>query len=406
MTNQNTPTDTQKVPSGGYFVFLVIYLALMSAFGSFVNDMYLPTLPEMKRAFLCSTSTVQLGLTFGMIGLGVGELLLGPLSDKYGRKPILVSTLIVFCIGAVGSVYSPTIHVFLFWRIIQGLGASGGYFLARTIPADLYSGRQLAKVMALVGAINGFAPASAPVIGGLVADSIGWKGIFWILFGFSAMLLLLSPALKESLSVERRDKGRLGTAFLNYGILLRNKKFIIHTLLKGAALGVLFAYISSAPFIIQTHYGYSQLQFGLWMGMNALFVAAGATLALKFNPLKKAAVVGARVLIVISIVQLLCFLFYDHFWVYEVLNLPMLFCLGMLFTVGNTLSMNEGRNCAGDASALIGVVGYIFGAIISPLVGLGDIMHSTGIALVALSFIVLLFAAISRKLPADLDANA
>lgn len=114
MTNQNTPTDTQKVPSGGYFVFLVIYLALMSAFGSFVNDMYLPTLPEMKRAFLCSTSTVQLGLTFGMIGLGVGELLLGPLSDKYGRKPILVSTLIVFCIGAVGSVYSPTIHVFLF----------------------------------------------------------------------------------------------------------------------------------------------------------------------------------------------------------------------------------------------------------------------------------------------------
>lgn len=260
--------------------------------------------------------------------------------------------------------------------------------------------------MALVGAINGFAPASAPVIGGLVADSIGWKGIFWILFGFSAMLLLLSPALKESLSVERRDKGRLGTAFLNYGILLRNKRFIIHTLLKGAALGVLFAYISSAPFIIQTHYGYSQLQFGLWMGMNALFVAAGATLALKFNPLKKAAVVGARVLIVISIVQLLCFLFYDHFWVYEVLNLPMLFCLGMLFTVGNTLSMNEGRNCAGDASALIGVVGYIFGAIISPLVGLGDIMHSTGIALVALSFIVLLFAAISRKLPADLDANA
>lgn len=406
MENTQTATAPKQGPTGGYFVFLVIYLAMLSAFGSFVNDMYLPTLPAMKRAFLCSTSTVQLGLTFGMIGLGLGELILGPLSDRYGRKPILVAALIVFCIGAAGSVFSPTIHVFLFWRLIQGLGASGGYFLARTIPADLYGGRQLAKVMALVGAINGFAPASAPVIGGLVADSIGWKGIFWILFGFSAMLLILSPALKESLPKSRRDTGRFGTAFLNYGSLIRNKRFVTHTLLKGTALGVLFAYISSAPFIIQTHFSYTQLQFGLWMGLNALLVAAGATLALKFRPLKKAAVWGGRILVLVALAQFFCYFFIDNFAVYEVLNLPMLFCLGMLFTVGNTLSMNEGRKCAGDASALIGLVGYIFGAIVSPLVGLGNVLHSTGIAILALSALVLVFAHLSRELPADLNAQA
>ncbi len=113
----------QAGPSGGYYVFLIIYLVLLSAFGSFVNDMYLPTLPEMVRSFHTTRPVVQLGLTFGMIGLGVGELILGPLSDRFGRKPILIWALVVFCIGAFGSVWSKTIHVFLWWRLIQGLGA-------------------------------------------------------------------------------------------------------------------------------------------------------------------------------------------------------------------------------------------------------------------------------------------
>ncbi len=402
---QGNTTPTQAGPTGGYYAFLILYLVLLSAFGSFVNDMYLPTLPEMVRSFHTTTSTVQLGLTFGMIGLGFGELILGPLSDRFGRKPILVCALIVFCIGAACSVWSKTIHVFIWWRLVQGIGASGGYFLARTIPADLYQGKALAKVMALVGAINGFAPASAPVIGGLVARSIGWQGIFWILFGFSMMLLLLSPALKESLPKVRRVTGHFGAAFHNYVVLGRNKHFLIHVMLKGAALGVLFAYISSAPFIIQDHYGFTQLQFGLFMGFNAIFVAFGSMVALRFHPLKKSAVIAGRCLTLVAAAQFACFYLVDNVWVYEALNIPMLFCLGMLFTVGNTLAMNEGRQCAGDASALIGLAGYIFGAVVSPLVGLGNILHSTAIAIAVLALITLFFAHKSRVLPADLTAN-
>ncbi len=401
----STVVSSQAGPSGGYYVFLIIYLVLLSAFGSFVNDMYLPTLPEMVRSFHTTRPVVQLGLTFGMIGLGVGELILGPLSDRFGRKPILIWALVVFCIGAFGSVWSKTIHVFLWWRLVQGLGASGGYFLARTIPADLYKGRALAKVMALVGAINGFAPASAPVIGGLVARSIGWQGIFWILFGFSAMLLLLTPAFKESLPKDRRVTGHFGAAFHNYVVLGKNKHFVVHVMLKAAALGVLFAYISSAPFIIQDHYGFSQLQFGLFMGFNAIFVAFGATTALHFKPLKRAALFGGRALVLIAAAQFACFYLVDNVWVYEALNLPMLFCLGMLFTVGNTLAMNEGRDCAGDASALIGLMGYVFGATVSPLVGLGDTMHSTAITIMVLSVVVLIFTRMTRVLPADLEVT-
>lgn len=401
----NSTSITDSSPSGGYYVFLIIYLVLLSAFGSFVNDMYLPTLPEMVRSFHTTRSTVQLGLTFGMIGLGFGELILGPLSDRFGRKPILIGALIVFCIGAVGSVWSKTIHIFLWWRLIQGLGASGGYFLARTIPADLYKGRRLAKVMALVGAINGFAPASAPVIGGLVGRSVGWQGIFWILFGFSAMLLILTPAFKESLPKSRRVTGHFGAAFRNYNILSRNRFFVTHVMLKATALGVLFAYISSAPFIIQDHYGFSQLQFGLFMGFNALFVACGATIALHFKPLKRAALFGGRGLLIVAIAQFICFYTVDNIWVYEVLNLPMLVCLGMLFTVGNTLAMNEGRQCAGDASALIGLMGYVFGATVSPLVGLDNMLHSTAITILSLAVLVLIFTRLSRILPADLVAT-
>lgn len=401
-----TPVLDDRAPtSGSYYWFVIIYLVLLSAFGSFVNDMYIPTLPVMCKSFHCSVSTCQLGLTFGMIGLGVGQMLFGPFSDRWGRKPILYIAMVIFAIGAFCSVWSKSIWEFIWWRLVQGFGASGGYFLARTIPADMYTGRALAKVMALVGAINGFAPASAPVIGGFVSHKIGWQGIFWILFGFSILLLILAPALKESLPKKRRVQGHFWIAFENYGFLVRNKNFMIHTILKGAALGLVFAYVSAAPFIIQDHYGYSQMDFGLFMGFNAIFIALGATFALKFKPLKKAAVYGGRGLFILTIGQGICLYLVDNVWVYEAWNITMIFCIGMLFTVSNTLAMNEGRLFAGDASALIGFIGYVFGGTASPLVGLGNILHSTAITQFVMAAIVLVFAHLSKVLPPELEAT-
>lgn len=395
--------DIQAAPtSGSYYWFVIIYLVLLSAFGSFVNDMYIPTLPVMCKAFHCSVSTCQLGLTFGMIGLGIGQMLFGPFSDRWGRKPILFIAMVVFAIGAICSIWSKSIWEFIWWRLVQGFGASGGYFLARTIPADMYKGQDLAKVMALVGAINGFAPASAPVLGGFVSHAIGWRGIFWILFGFSILLLILAPALKESLPKARRVQGHFWIAFENYGYLVKNKRFMVHSLLKGAALGLVFAYVSAAPFIIQDHYHYTQLQFGLFMGFNAIFIALGATTALTFKPLKKAAVMASYGLFIAVLAQGICLYLLDNVWVYEVWNVCMIFCVGMIFTVSNTLAMNEGRLYAGDASALLGFIGYVFGGVASPLVGLGDILHSTAITQLVLAAIVLVFAHMTKVIPAEL----
>lgn len=403
MTQQNNKSSVTALAVN--FTFLVIYLAGLSAFGSFVNDMYLPSLPSMTKDFGCSIPMVQLGLTMGMAGLAVGQLILGPTSDRYGRKIVLAGSLVLFFIAAVVSIFSPTIHFFLVSRFFQGLGASGGYFLARSIPTDIYAGRQLAKTMAVIGAINGFAPACAPVIGGLISDSFSWKGVFVFLAAFAVLLLCFAPKLKETLPKSRRASGGLWHAFGNYGVLLRNRPFMTHVMLKGTALGILFAYIASAPFIIQTHYGYSQVHFGLFMGFNALFVAAGSMVALKFKVLKKGAFIGAVVLAVAIVAECVALWFLHDFWSYELLLLPMMFGLGMIFTVSNTLSMNEGKADAGGASAILGIVGYVFGAILSPLVGMGDIFHSTAIVFIVMGCLVMWFAFRSRKLPADLDNN-
>lgn len=402
-SSQEAPVQRLAATDRGYYWFLVVYLVLLSALGSFVNDMYSPSLPAMARFFHVSASTSQLGLTMGMIGLGIGQLLLGPISDHYGRKPVLIASLAVFIVGAVVSVFSPTMTFFLCCRFVQGLGASGGYFLARTIPADIYQGRQLAQFMALVGAVNGLAPASAPVLGGIVADAFSWKGVFVTLAIFAAIVLAIAPRLKESLYPQDRTKIPWYKTLPGYLRLLRNKPFMIHISLKAFALGLLFAYISSAPFILEEHYGFSQTGYGIVIGLNAIAVAAGSMLALKFHPFKNAVPVAALILVP-SVGFGAYALWHIHsFVVFEICAVVMLFAQGMIFSVSNTLSMNEGRSQAGEASALLGVAGYVVGAAVAPLAGIGNVLHSTAMVFLCLLAGIMLFSWFTYRLAPDLE---
>ncbi|MDE6556069.1 MAG: multidrug effflux MFS transporter [Duncaniella sp.] len=386
-----------------YYVFLVVYLVLISALGSFVNDMYTPSFPAMCKFFGCSVSLAQMGLTTGMIGLAIGQLVLGPVSDKYGRLPVLFASLSLFVAAAIASIFSTSIHMFNICRLFQGIGASGGYFLARTIPADIYSGRNLAKLMALIGGINGIAPASAPVIGGITADEFGWKGVFILLTIFAVVILVLGRWMKESLSPANRSKGSLLSSVKGYIGLLKNYHFMVHVTYKGLALGLLFAYISAAPFILQRTYGLSQTVYGLVIGFNALFVAAGSMIALKFHPLKKAANVGCIVLLAGVIGEIICLYSVHSIWLFEAFVVVIMFGLGLIFSTTNTLAMNEGRTDAGDASAILGIAGYVVGATVSPLVGLGNILHSTAITFGILTILVAVFGFLSSKIAPDLD---
>ncbi len=406
--NSQLKTNNSQLTTNNSFrplwVF-VTFVVLISALGSFVNDMFTPALPAMCRFFHVSVSTAQMGLTTGMIGLAVGQLFLGPLSDHIGRKPVLIGSLIVFILGAVVSIFSPSIEFFIWCRLFQGIGASGGYLLGRSMPADRFQGRQLAKIMAIIGAVNGMAPAAAPVLGGVTADAYGWKGIFVVLAAFAAIVLILTPFMRETLPNDRRSKGSYWRSFAAYSTLLKNWPFMVHVAYKGISLGLLFAYISAAPFILETHYGLTQTQYGLVIGFNSLFIMAASMLAMKFKPLKRGAWIGTFILVVGVVGQAIALWHVKSFLLFEVFMCIILFGLGFIFTVTNTLSMNEGRTQAGEASSILGIAGYIFGAIVSPLVGLGDILHSTAIAFLLLTALIVVCAFLSRRIPPDLDSN-
>lgn len=399
--NMTASSDTM---SPRYYWFLIFFMLGLSCLGSFVNDMYTPSFPELCRFFGCSVSTMQLGLTMSLAGAAAGQFVMGPVSDHAGRKPVLLTALIVAAASTLLCIWSRNIATFLVFRFFQGTSASGGYFMARTIPTDLYRGRSLASFMAMIGAINGIAPAAAPILGGFISETFTWKGVFVTLAVISVVLICILPKFRESLPGERRVPLSPRKSLATYGALLRNRAFMTHVMLKAFALALMFAYISSAPFILEEHYGFSESHYGIVIGVNAVFLAAGSMLAPRFHPFKKAAFVGAAGLFVFIIAESVALYTVHSFWLYEGLLCPALVFCGMIFASANTLAMNEGRANAGEASAVLGISGYIIGGIASPLVGLGDIMHGTAIVFAGLASCILVMAFRSRRIAPDLNS--
>ena len=364
-----------KKPGKTYFLYLIVFLGLLSAFGPFVIDMYLPALPEMADVFHCETSVVQLGLTFCMVGLALGQLLFGPASDKYGRRPVLVLTLLIFVGASLLCCLTGSIGVFIAARFLQGIGGAGGIVLSRSIAADIYSGRELAKLIAILSAINNIAPVAAPVAGGGVAHAWGWQRIFVVLLALGVFLTVMSFALKESLEKADRFKGSLAASLKGYATVLRVKGFGAYSLVYALSMATLFAYISSTPFIVQKVYGFSELQFSLVFAVNAIGLAMGSALTLKFKTVQKAAKTGTRLGAAVAFIAVLISLTgCGGFLLYEISTIFMLFSIGLVLTGATTAAMNLGRECAGAASAVVGGIGYIAGGIISPLVSVGDIL--------------------------------
>lgn len=368
-----------------YFIFLLVFLGALSAFGPFITDFYLPTLPAMADIFNTSASMVQLGLTASLLGIALGQIFFGPLSDKYGRLPIMVWSLVLFALSTVGCIYSPNIEIFDIFRFLQGLGGAGGIVMSRSVATDCYSGRELAKVLAIVGAINGIAPVVAPVTGGMVARSLSWQGIFWVLFIIGIVLMIMCIPFRESLPKGKRVKGSAWKAAHGFVDIFKIPEFRRYVAVFGLSYGVLFAYISSASFIVQDHFGYSEIQFSLTFGTNATIIAIGSGLAMKFKKMENAALFSTIGMAVFAMLLLISRYFVDSFFVYEGLTLLMLFFLGFIFPSVTALGMESGRKAVGAASAVLGAIGFAFGGLVSPLVGIGDLMQSTYIILVACS---------------------
>lgn len=395
---QHTSNSSNSLQPRHYLLF-VVFIAIIGAFSSLVNDMYLPTIPAMRREFHTTPSMTQMGLSLAMLGMGLGSIVWGSLSDHFGRKRILIISLAIFVVATGVSLLSSTIEFFISMRLLQGIGAGGAMVLSTTIPADVYGGRQLGKLMGIVGAINGIAPAAGPLLGGFMADSIGWRGIFVVLIAIGLIMSWWTTRINETLPPSRRLAAPKIKAYLiAYKMMLLNGRFMIYVLIKALGIAMLYAYISSGPFILQDHYHFSALEFGLIFGANALACTLGAAVAPRFHIEKQAMVTGVLGMFLFSLALAAQMWFDWPFFLYELIALPMLFFLGLIFSSSNTLAMDVGRSEAGTSSAILGVVKYILAAIVSPLCGIGNMLHSTALTMVATALIALFFAILAYRL--------
>jgi len=349
--------------------------------------MYLPGLPAIKDYFRTTVPMVQLGLTTSMLGLAVGQIFFGPLSDKYGRRKPLIISMALFLISTLACIFSPNIKTFVLLRFIQGCAAAGGVVIARSIATDKFKGANLAKALAIVGAINGIAPVAAPVAGGAVLNHIGWKGIFILLFILGIFITSAAVKFKESLSEMRKSKEKLPQVVKLYGNVIKNKKFVMYTLQLAFALAILFAYISSSPFIIQNHYGFGPFGFSMFFGANAVSIGLGAALSARFKDQNKCIKISVSGMIITSLALFIILINSASVLIFEAFLLALCFMLGLTFTAATTLAMDSARNNAGTASAVLGASGFLFGSIVSPIVGLGDIMFSTGLTFTVLALL-------------------
>ena len=366
-------------------LFILILLGMLTAFGPFVTDMYLPSLPVMGEYFNTSSSMVQLGLTTSMIGLAVGQIFFGPLSDRYGRRIPLQVAMWLFIASTVCCLFAQSIQQFVAFRLIQGIAGAGGIVIARSIATDKFSGRDLAKMLAIIGAINGIAPVVAPIIGGVFTEAIGWQGIFGILLVLGVLLLAGCIRFRESLPKENRLATKWADTFHSFKVVLKNKQFVCYVLQLAFAQGVLFAYIASSPFIIQQHYGYSPFAFSVCFSINAIAIGGAAAFSVKFRRPSNGTLIGCMGMLIFSLLECAALALGCSFWIYELLLLAVLFMMGMTFTTSTALAMECERDNAGTASALLGAVCFSFGGIVSPLVGIGNILVSTGVIFVICS---------------------
>ena len=246
-------------------------LALLSATAPLATDMYLPGLPIMSESLGTSTVGIQLTLTTFMAGLGIGQLITGPLSDGWGRRRLLVLGTIVLAASSAACALAPTVEVLIGARAVQGFSGGIGIVLARAVIADRTSGHESARLFSFMMIIGGIAPIAAPIIGGALLDPIGWRGIFWVLTGASiAMLAGVLVFIPETLPPEKRHGGGFAALAGNFGYVLGNRRFIGYAASFALGFGAMFAYISASPFVVQNVLGMSATQFSLVFAANSV----------------------------------------------------------------------------------------------------------------------------------------
>lgn len=364
-------------------IFIPATLGMLTAFGPFITDFYLPAMPEMAEYFRTSPAAVSASLTAGMIGLAFGQIIIGPISDKYGRHWPLVLSMALFTIASVLCLFAPNIHIFNAFRVLQGVGGAGGVVLAKSYATDMFKGKQLADFLALLGAINGIAPICAPLLGGTLTNFTSWKGIFCMLLAIGIILLVCSMRLKETLSSDKRAKKGLLSSYIKLFTVFRNRRFTLSTAAMMFCFFTFFTYIAASPFIFQTIYGLTPFQYSLCFALNAFCIGIGALLPTKFHHPNTAMKWASIDMVIATCLVGACQILHAPLAILMPCYIYTLLCFGMMQPVTTAIAMDSERNNAGAASAIFGASNFVAGALASPLVTLGNVLITSSAIMIA-----------------------
>ena len=259
---------------------LTALLAGLSAVGPLTTDMYLPSLPDIARALDASTAQVQLTISTYLIGFAVGQIVYGPVSDRHGRKPVLLAAIALYCVASLACALATSIHMLITARAVQAFGGSGGIVLARAMVRDLYSGARAGRELSVIGAVMALAPVLAPVAGGALQTGFGWRSVFFTLVaagvaGAGVVWWLLPETLAER-TAEPVSPSSIGRS---YRVVARNPAYLAYLGLATACFAGLFAWISGASFVLQDLYGLSPFAFGLAFAVGSVGYMTGSTLS-------------------------------------------------------------------------------------------------------------------------------
>lgn len=413
-----SPGPGQTAP-GSPAASLTATLALLSFVMPLATDMYLPAFPRMAEELGTDASGVQLTLTSFLFGMAAGQLVLGPLSDRYGRRmPIVIGTAVGTLATALCAV-APDLTVLVVLRFVMGFAGAAGLVVGRAVISDVATGTVAAKLFGVLMALGGIAPIVAPLAGGVVvSDAGGWRGVFWVLAGTSFLMLLAALVfIPESLPKERRRAGGMASTLQAARAVLTDRAYVGYTLAFGFGCGALFCYIAGSPFLLQNVLGFSVGEASVAFSVGALTATLSSTVNTKLVGTYAPGLllrIGLTTLLLATTAALLVTLAGQLNRVVGLTLIGIGFLgLGQVFGTATALAIQRVPYAAGTGSAVLGTLQSVLGAVLAPLVGLGGkdtavplFIGMAGCSLVAVLSLLLTRNSAPVAAPDDIPADA
>jgi DHA1 family bicyclomycin/chloramphenicol resistance-like MFS transporter len=372
---------------------LALVLGAFVAIGPLTIDMYLPALPTIRAELGTTSAHVQLTLTGTLIGLALGQLVIGPLSDTLGRRRPLLAGVALHVVASLLVLVAPTIAALGALRVLQGIGCAAASVVAMATVRDLFAGRAAATMLSRLFLVMGVAPVLAPTVGGELLRFTSWRGVFAFLAAYGVVLLAVGTwGVRETLPPERRRRGGIAATAAVYRSLLRDRTYVGLVLVAALTMAALFTYVSGSSFVFQRQFGLDEQQFGLLFGAGAFWLIA----ATQLTPLLLRRWTAAQILVagvaagtLAATVLLITAAASGSFLAVAAGLWAVLFCAGLAMPNAPALALSRYGDRAGAAAALLGAVQFGVGAVVSPVVGL---LGNDATAMGAVIAVVLLLA--------------